>query len=40
MDDYHEFRRAHDIQIRSGNYISLPIMFLSLGKLWPQVVQQ
>jgi hypothetical protein len=25
--------------LRSGGYIDLPIMFLSLGELWPQVVQ-
>jgi hypothetical protein len=26
--------------IRSGDYIGLPIMFLSLEELWPQVAQQ
>ncbi len=28
------------LKLRSGNYIGLPIMFISLGELWPQVVQQ
>ncbi len=27
-------------RLRSGGYIGHPIMFLSLGQLWPQVVQQ
>jgi hypothetical protein len=27
-------------KLRSGHYIGDPIMFLSLGGLWPQVVQQ
>jgi hypothetical protein len=26
-------------KLRSDGYISLPIMFLSLMKLWPQMVQ-
>jgi hypothetical protein len=25
--------------LKSGNYINLQITFLSLGELWPQVVQ-
>ncbi len=27
-------------RLRSGGYIGHPIIFLSLGGLWPQVVQQ
>jgi hypothetical protein len=26
-------------RLRNGGYIGLPIMFLSLGKLWPQAIQ-
>jgi hypothetical protein len=26
-------------KLRNGSYTDLPIMFLSLGELWPQVVQ-
>jgi hypothetical protein len=26
-------------RLKSGSYIGLPIMFLSLGELWPQMVQ-
>jgi hypothetical protein len=28
------------LRLKSGGYIGHPIMFLSLGGLWPQVVQQ
>ncbi len=28
------------LRLRSGGYIDNPIMFLSLGGLWPQLVQQ
>jgi hypothetical protein len=28
------------LRLKSGDYIDHPIMFLSLGGLWPQVVQQ
>jgi hypothetical protein len=38
MDDFHEFRRAMKLRLKNGGYIGLPIMFLSLGELWPQVV--
>jgi hypothetical protein len=27
------------LKLKSGAHIGLPIMFLSLGKLWPQLVQ-
>ncbi len=27
MDDYHEFMCDHEIRMKSGHYISLPIMF-------------
>jgi hypothetical protein len=39
MDDYHEFRHAMRFKLKSGGYIGLSIMFLSLQELWPQVVQ-
>jgi hypothetical protein len=33
MDNYHEFRCTHDVQIKSGDYIGHPIMFPSLEVL-------
>jgi hypothetical protein len=39
MDDYHEFRHAHEIQVKECGYTNFPIMLLSLKELWFQVVQ-
>jgi hypothetical protein len=33
MDNYHEFRCIHDVQIKSGDYIGRPIMFSKLEVL-------
>jgi hypothetical protein len=30
MDDYHEFRHAHEIQVKECGYTNFPIMLLSL----------
>ncbi len=33
MDNYHEFRCTHNVQIKSGDYIDCPIMFPKLEVL-------
>jgi hypothetical protein len=40
MDDHHDFSVPMRFRLKNGDYIGLPIMFLSLGELWPQVVQR
>ncbi len=40
MDDYHEFKCDHEIQIQKWPLYQFPNYVLSLVELWPQVVEQ
>jgi len=39
MDDCHEFVHAMKFKLKNDDYTSHPTIFLSLGGLWPQIMQ-